>query len=249
MADFLDFTGLSHFKKRMDSANESKFVKNEALDEIINNKLINIYTYKGTVANVELLPKEGNKVGDVYDVNNGMNYAWDGDKWDALGGSNVAVDAFLSDESVNPVQNKVIKEALDGKAGLSVASTSSPGLMSASDKEKLEGIDPGANKFVLPESPAGAKSTGLYKIAINSNGMVVTADKVLKTDITELGIPAANTDTTYDVFDRSTDGLVPHPETETTTRYLREDGAWEIPPDTNTTYTSISNDEIDGLFE
>lgn len=39
-------------------------------------------------------------------------------------------------------------------------------------------------------------------------------------------------------FTRSKDGLVPHPTTSTSTRYLREDGGWQVPP--NTTYNAVS---------
>lgn len=35
-------------------------------------------------------------------------------------------------------------------------------------------------------------------------------------------------------FTRSEDGIVPHPTTNTSTRFLREDGSWEIPTDNNT---------------
>lgn len=45
-----------------------------------------MYKYKGSVATVALLPSSGQTVGDVYNVEaNGMNYAWDGTNWDALG--------------------------------------------------------------------------------------------------------------------------------------------------------------------
>lgn len=45
-----------------------------------------MYKYKGSVATVSALPKSGNTTGDVYNVEDGgMNYAWDGSKWDALG--------------------------------------------------------------------------------------------------------------------------------------------------------------------
>lgn len=246
MASYLDITGLRYFKEKMDGVNESKFVKVDSLEDIINNKLINVYTYKGTVPAFELLPMEGNSVGDVYDVNGGMNYAWDGNKWDALGDGVMTVDVSLSDDSTNPVQNKVIKDALDKKAGTTVASEDFNGLMSFEDKKKLNGIQDGANKYSLPESPAGSKTLDLYKVATNENGLVIEATKVVRTDIIELGIPATNT--TYDPFSRSTDGLVPHPTTNTTTRYLREDGSWEIPPDNDTTYSAISSSEIDELF-
>lgn len=170
MDKFVDLSGLGHFKEKQDSQNDSKYVKQASLDDIINNRLTNVYTYKGSVASKSLLPQQGNNVGDVYDVNNGMNYAWNGSRWDELGADLIEVDAALNATSTNPVQNKVIKEALDAKAGTTT-------------------------------------------------------------------------------FGRSSNGLVPHPTTNTTVRYLREDGGWEIPPNTDTTYTAISNAEIDTLFD
>lgn len=48
--------------------------------------ITNMYKYKGSVATVSLLPSSGQTVGDVYNVEaNGMNYAWNGTEWDALG--------------------------------------------------------------------------------------------------------------------------------------------------------------------
>lgn len=48
--------------------------------------ITNMYKYKGSVATVALLPSTGQTAGDVYNVEaNGMNYAWDGTAWDALG--------------------------------------------------------------------------------------------------------------------------------------------------------------------
>ncbi len=50
--------------------------------------LSSVYKYKGSVATVEELPASGNTTGDIYNVEaNGMNYAWNGSEWDALGGS------------------------------------------------------------------------------------------------------------------------------------------------------------------
>lgn len=50
-------------------------------------------TYKGSVADYDSLPKEGQSKGDTYNVvaahgntPAGTNYAWDGEKWDPLGG-------------------------------------------------------------------------------------------------------------------------------------------------------------------
>ena len=48
--------------------------------------ITNMYKYKGSVATVSALPSSDNTTGDVYNVEaNGMNYAWNGTEWDALG--------------------------------------------------------------------------------------------------------------------------------------------------------------------
>ena len=67
----------------------------------------------------------------------------------ATGATKITVDTALSNTSTNPVQNKVIYSALSGKAGTSVATTNTNGLMSAADKKKLDGIAKGANKTIV----------------------------------------------------------------------------------------------------
>ena len=55
-------------------------------DLALKSDLSSVYRYKGSVENYASLPAEGNEVGDVWNVEaTGMNYAWDGTKWDALG--------------------------------------------------------------------------------------------------------------------------------------------------------------------
>ena len=94
-----------------------------------------------------------------------------------------------------------VQTQLDGKADSvhthANATTSNAGFMSAEDKTKLEGIATGANNYVHPTSAAGAKASGLYKIATDANGHVTGATAVEKDDITALGIPAQDTNTTY----------------------------------------------------
>lgn len=126
------------------------------------------------------------------------------------------------------------------------ATTSADGLMSSEDKTKLDGIASGANKYIHPSSAAGAKSNGLYKITTDANGHITAATAVTKTDITDLGIPAQDTNTTYSnmkgasTSEAGAAGLVPAPSTGAANRYLRSDGTWAVPPDTNTTYTLSS---------
>ena len=86
------------------------------------------------------------------------------------------------------------------------ATTSDSGLMSASDKTKLNGIEDGANNYTHPTSAAGAKASGLYKVETDANGHVIGAVNVVKSDITSLGIPAQ--DTTYVDATGSASGLM-----------------------------------------
>ena len=65
------------------------------------------------------------------------------------GANKTVVDAALDATSINPVQNKAVKTALDGKAGTAVATASANGLMSAADKTKLDGVEAGANKTTV----------------------------------------------------------------------------------------------------
>ena len=54
--------------------------------DAISSAVSSAYTYKGSVATQSALPSSGNKTGDVYDTQDtGMNYAWTGSAWDALG--------------------------------------------------------------------------------------------------------------------------------------------------------------------
>lgn len=60
---------------------------------------------------------------------------------DKVGTGGLTIDTALSDTSTNPAQNKVIKAAIDGKADKTTATTDTDGLMSSSDKTKLDNAD------------------------------------------------------------------------------------------------------------
>lgn len=53
-----------------------------------------------------------------------------------------------------------------------------------------------------------AKSSGLYKVTVDATGHVSAATAVTKADITALGIPASDTNTTYSAATTSTAGLM-----------------------------------------
>lgn len=62
-------------------------------------------------------------------------------------------------------------------------------------KSKLDGIESGANNYSHPTYTS--YTSGLYKITTNNLGHVTAATTVSKSDITGLGIPGSDTNTTY----------------------------------------------------
>lgn len=86
-----------------DKAKLAKFA--DADNYALKTDLTSLYKYQGSVASVANLPT-GATVGDVYNVEaTGMNYAWDGAKWDALG----------SLMSVESIPNTVIEDIVAGR--------------------------------------------------------------------------------------------------------------------------------------
>ena len=82
------------------------------------------------------------------------------------GANKTVVDATLDAASTNPVQNKAVKTALDGKAGTAVATTSANGLMSAADKAKLDGVEAGANKTTVDAALDAASENPVQNKAV-----------------------------------------------------------------------------------
>ena len=130
-------------------------------------------------------------------------------------------------------------QSVNGQTGavtIGAASGSAAGLMSGADKSKLDGIAAGANKYTHPSYTA--KSAGLYKVTVDATGHVSAATAAAKADITALGIPAQ--DTTYSAMTAATadaagtGGLVPAPAAGAQSKFLRGDGTWQTPANTDT---------------
>ena len=84
----------------------------------VDGKLTSAFTYKGSVATADALPTEGNKTGDVYNVEDtGVNYAWDGEKWDSLSGT-VDLTGYLTKDEAGQtyVTQTALSESLAEKA-------------------------------------------------------------------------------------------------------------------------------------
>lgn len=111
---------------------------------------------------------------------------------EAAASGGVDVDNALSATSTNPVQNKVVKAALDKKAGTAVASTSANGLMSKADKTKLDGIAAGANKTTIDSTMSGSSANPVQNKVIKqyiddkvaAAGSNITVDSTLSSTST-----------------------------------------------------------------
>lgn len=88
----------------MSSSDKSKLdAFSAASSYALKSDIVSAYIYKGSVATTSQLPANANN-GDVYNVEaDGMNYAWTGLAWDALGGSfgvdtvtNADIDAIFA---------------------------------------------------------------------------------------------------------------------------------------------------------
>lgn len=84
------------------------------------------------------------------------------------------------------------------------ATETTAGLMPPNAVTKLKGIDEGANKYTHPAHTA--RTSGLYKITVDSLGHVTAVSAVQKKDITDLGIPSS--DTTYSLASAYSNGLM-----------------------------------------
>ena len=140
---------------------------------------------------------------------------------------------YTSDDSIVELSSKHFPMSTDAQAGL----------ISAGDKKRLDTMETYANNYTHPVYPS--KSSGLYKVTIDSTGHVSATANVTKSDITGLGIPAQ--DTTYADMKGATSsaagthGLVPAPAAGSqSTKYLRADGTWQTPPDTKYTHPTTA---------
>ena len=136
-----------------------------------------------------------------------------------------------------------------GSAGSTYAdvTTTSSGLMTSTDKVKLDTIATSANNYTHPSYTSAA--SGLYKVSVDATGHVSGTSAVAKEDITALGIPASDTNTTYANFTSAAAGLVPAAKSGTTncatTGYVLTGAGWaagtKYNTDTNTTYAFSNN--------
>ena len=105
-----------------------------------------------------------------------------------------------------------------------------------------------ANANAATNDSIGQNIASTYVKEITANGRTVTVTKGNSTIST-----FTTQDTTYGNMNGATTsaagraGLVPAPATGANNRYLRSDGTWAVPPDTNTTYP-LATQSANGLM-
>mgnify|MGYP004453917623 CR=1 FL=1 len=85
-----------------------------------------------------------------------------------------------------------------------ISTTTNDGLMSASDKKKLDGIPVGGGNYTHPSYTK--ENLGLYKISVDELGHVNSVSPVVKADITALGISGGQ-GATYSTGTETTPGV------------------------------------------
>lgn len=107
------------------------------------------------------------------------------DAWEKLGEwkADIAVDGTLSATSTNPIQNKAVKAALDGKVDKVSGKQLSTNDYTTTEKNKLAGIAENANNYTLPVAKSGAlggikpgsTSGKTYGVAVATDGSATVA--------------------------------------------------------------------------
>lgn len=139
----------------------------------------------------------------------------------AAGATKTTIDSALSSTSTNPVQNKAVNTAITNLKA--VATTSANGLMSASDKTKLNGIATGAqvNQNAFSTIAVGSASVTADSttdtLTLAGSNVTLTPDTsndkitigITKTNVTDaLGYTPPESDTTYEAATTSVAGLM-----------------------------------------
>lgn len=103
--DTLKLVHMSRSEKSMLGLLSGETLLSEVELDLGGSNLTDVYRYKGSVPSIEDLPSNGMEVGDVWDVGNGMNYAWTGEFWDALG-MTLAIDP-IPEDTINSILKEV----------------------------------------------------------------------------------------------------------------------------------------------
>lgn len=198
-------------------------------------------------ANVQSDWNETSTSSDAYIKNKPTSMPANGGNADTVGGHTVAVNV--------PANAKFTDTTYSAFKGATSSAAGGAGLVpapAAGDQGKVlygDGTWKAMGGYVHPSY--APHTSGFYKVTVDATGHVSAVTAVTKADITSLGIPGQDTNTTYSNMKGATAsaagaaGLVPAPAAGSQAKYLRADGTWQTPP--NTTY-SVATQSANGLM-
>lgn len=155
---------------------------------------------------------------------------------------------LTSTEGATPTWRKLPANAFkNDNTTYSTATTTANGLMSSTDKTKLNGIATGAEVNVQSDWSVSDTTSDAYIKnkptipTVNNKTIKITVNGTEKGSFTlnqssDATIALSDTNTTYAVVSTTANGLAP--KVTDTTKYLRGDGTWATP--TNTTYNAAT---------
>lgn len=148
----------------------------------------------------------------------------------ATGANKTVVDSALSSTSENPVENKAIKAALDKKAGLDTATSAANGLMSSTDKSKLDDVAAGAEVNQNAYSKITVGTTEITATSKTDNITIIAGNNVTLTpDASNKKYTISATDTTYPIVSASADGLMSKEDKAKLDGISKEANKYELP--------------------
>jgi len=155
---------------------------------------------RGNITALVIAPNTGGSAGKMFvynDQGSGYSPGWREIWTSRSDGAGSGLDADLLDG------NHASAFALSGHSH-SDATTSDSGFMSSTDKSKLDGIDSGANNYSLPLGTSTVR--GGFKVGYAENGKNYPVE--LSSEKMYVNVPWTDTDTTYEIADSVTDGLL-----------------------------------------
>ncbi len=99
---------------------------------------------------------------------------------------------WMDNDAVRYMWSKIVAKFVRKESGKGLSTND----YTTAEKNKLGGIEAGANKYV--HDSFTARESGLYKITVNDEGHIIAVSAVAKSDITGLGIPSQDTNTHYE---------------------------------------------------
>lgn len=183
-------------------------------------------------------PEEGES-GKIYvDTSTNKTYRWSGSSYVEISASLAlgtnSSSAFRGDYGNIAYQHAIAKGSAFA-SGLYKITTNAQGHVTAATAVTKGDI----TALGIPGSDTNTNTT--YTLTKSGSTITLTGSDGSKTSVTD-----ADTNTTYSNMSGATSsaagkaGLVPAPAAGASNRYLRSDGTWTVPPDTNTTYTLSS---------